>query len=149
MPLLWQAVSGERRSELVRSLGTWTDDTRAWFEWQVLYVRAMASLVGKENLASVDAFRLTYETLLPNNEIAIKGMIRFVLNSIALSASGSDLLEVLSGHRDKSQTLAPLVAALRQQAGETVQVPAEVLGVAEDICKRIEENTARRTLTAF
>ena len=150
-----QAETGRTEEALIAcsglecSLGTWTGDTRAWFEWQELYVRAMASLVGKEQMAAVDAFRLAYEALLPNNEIAMNGMIRFVLNSITLGASESDLLEILSGHRDKSQTLAPLIVALRQRAGETVQAPAEVLGVAEDISKRIEEKAARGTLTGF
>ena len=136
-------------SELERALENWTGDTRAWSEWQALYVRAMASLVDKEHTVAIEAFRLAYETLLPNNELTMNGMIRFVLNSIALGASESDVLEILLGHRDKSQTLAPLIVALCQRAGETVQAPAEVLGVAEDIRKRIEEKSARGTLTPF
>ena len=136
-------------SELEQALKRWAGDSRAWFEWQAMYVRAMASLVAKEHVAAVDALRLAYEALLPNNEIAMSGMIRFVLNSIALGAPEIDVLEVLSGHRNKSQTLAPLIVALRQRAGETVQVPAEVLAVAEDIRKRIEEKVARGALTAF
>ena len=126
-------------SELERALEKLTGDGRAWFEWQALYVRAMVSLLGKERVASVDAFRLAYEALQPHNEIAMRGMIRFVLNSIALGAPESDVLDFLSGFRNKPQTLAPLIVALRQRAGETVQAPAEVLGVAEDIRKRIEE----------
>ena len=136
-------------SELERAFEKWAGDRRAWFEWQAMYVRAMASLVSKEHVAAVDALLLAYEALLPNNEIAMSGMIRFVLNSIALGAPESDVLEVLLGHRNKAQTLAPLIVALRQRAGETVQAPAEVLGVAEDIRKRIEEKAAQGTLTAF
>ncbi|MCY4428705.1 MAG: hypothetical protein OXC05_16960, partial [Halieaceae bacterium] len=136
-------------SELERTLEKWTGDERAWFEWQTWYVRAMASLLGKERVASVDAFRLADEALQPNNEIAMRGMIRFVLNSIALGAPEIDVLEILSEPHNKSQTLAPLIVALRQRTGETVQAPAEVLGVAEDIRKRIEEKAARGILTAF
>ena len=136
-------------SELERALEKWTGDRRAWFEWQALYVQAMASLVGKERVAPVGAFCLAYEALQPNNEIAMRGMFRFVLNSIALGAPEIDVLEILSEPHNEAQTLAPLIVALRQRVGETVQAPAEVLGVAEDIRKRIEEKAARGILTAF
>ena len=122
---------------------------RAWFQWQATYARAMASLVGKEHSAAVDAFRMAYEALLPNNEFIMRGMIRFVLNSIAPGAPESDVLEIILGHRNESQALAPLIIALHQRAGETVQAPAEVLGVAEDIRKRIEEKAAWGILTGF
>lgn len=134
-------------SELERMLEKWTGDRRAWLGWQATYVRTMSALVCREHVAAVDALRLSYEVLPTNNEYCMRGMIRFVLNAIALGAPESDVLEILSGHRNRSQTLWPLIVALRQRAGETVQAPAEILGVAEDIRKRIEVKAAQGILT--
>ena len=47
--------------------------------------------------------------------------------------------KVLAADAAKAAGLAPLLTALRQRAGEVVRAPPEVLEVAADICKRIEE----------
>ena len=62
-----------------------------------------------------------------------------MLDLISTGAPERDLLEVLSADTEKAAALAPLVVALRQRAGEAVRAPPEVLEVAADIRKRIEE----------
>ena len=51
----------------------------------------------------------------------------------------SDLIDVLSSDRSKSDALEPFNVALRQRIGETVRAPIEVLEIAQDIRQRIEE----------
>ena len=51
--------------------------------------------------------------------------------------------KVLAADAAKAAGLAPLHVALRQRAGEVVRAPPEVLEVAADICKRIEEGAPR------
>ena len=62
---------------------------------------------------------------------------------VAAGASAHELVEILTSDEEKSGTLAPLIVALRQYAGETVRAPVEVIEVAADILKRIEEKAAQ------
>ena len=52
-------------------------------------------------------------------------------------SSAREVVEILSSDDAKAATLAPLVVALRQHAGESVRAPDEVLEVATDIRERI------------
>ena len=62
---------------------------------------------------------------------------------LSAGASAHELVEILISDEAKSGALAPLIVALRQHAGETVRAPAEVLEVAADILKRIEEKAVK------
>ena len=128
----------ETCDELERRLGALTDADESGFEWWIVWLRAKAFLVQENRSAAVEAFRAVYALFVPGKEAMMREMLARVPGLIAVGASEHDLLEVLSADRQKADTLAPLVVALRQLAGESVRAPAEVLEVAADVRERIE-----------
>ena len=91
----------------------------------------------------MDVFRSAYTMFVPGNKTMMREMLRLVPDLIAAGVAERDLVEILSSDRAKSDTLLPLVVALRQRVGEAVRAPAEVLEVAADIHERIEAKTAK------
>ena len=134
--------------DLEKRLGSLSGEWRTWITWLWLSARAMV-LVARHDASAIDAFRSAYAEFPAGSEVATASMIRLVLNMVAIGGSESDLVEVLSSDSSKSRTLAPLVAALRQGCGEAVRAPTEVLKVAADIRRYIEEKAAKGILTAW
>ena len=129
--------------ELERRLGVLTGDEKSEFTWRAMRVRTKALLVQERHGAAMDTFRSAYTMFVPGNKTMMREMLRLVPDLIAAGASEHDLVEILSSDRAKSDTLLPLVVALRQRVGEAVRAPAEVLEVAADIHERIEAKTAK------
>ena len=93
-----------------------------------------AVLTKQRNLpGAIEAFRSAYAAFLVDDEIMIGCMPRFASDLIAAGALAEDLLEILYAAVAKADTLAPLVVALRQHAGETVRAPSDILEVASGI----------------
>ena len=132
--------------ELERRLGVLTGDEKSEFTWRAMRVRTKALLVQERHGAAMDTFRSAYAMFVPGNETMMREMLRLVPDLIAAGASEHELVEILSSDRAKSDTLLPLVVALRQRIGEEVRAPAEVLEVAADIHERIEAKTAKPPL---
>ena len=128
--------------ELERRLDALTGNEKVEFTWRARCVRALALLVQKKRQAAVNAFRSAYAVFESDNEMVINEMLYFVTELIAKGASERDLIEILSSDKEKSDTLVPLIVALRQRTGEGVRAPVEVLEVAKDINKRIEKRMA-------
>ena len=128
---------------LEQRLGILPGDERLVFEWRAMWVRTRALLVQEKDRAAMDVFRSAYTMFVPGNKTMMREMLRLVPDLIAAGASEHDLVEILSSDRAKSDTLLPLVVALRQRVGEEVRAPAEVLEVAADIRERIEAKTAK------
>ena len=142
-----EALQGCR--DLEESLSSLNGGLRVWVSWLDSCARAMVLAV-QHDASATGAFRSTYAAFpTGGDEFTTRNMIRFVLNLIAVGESESDLVEVLSSDSSKARTLAPLIAALRERCGEAVRAPAEVLEVAADIRKRIEEKASGGVLTAF
>ena len=76
-------------------------------------------------------------------------MLRLVPELIAAGAAEQILVEILTGNDRKSYTLRPMIVALQQREGETVRAPAEVLQVADDLRKSIEERIAKGVMPGF
>jgi len=57
---------------------------------------------------------------------------------LALGGFPEEILKTLLSDKSKSDTLQPLVIALKQEAGESVRAPAEVMEVAADIREKIQ-----------
>ena len=76
-------------------------------------------------------------------------MLRLVPELIAAGAAEQNLVEILTGDDRKSYTLRPMIVALQQREGETVRAPAEVLQVADDLRKSIEERIAKGVMPGF
>ena len=130
--------------ELERRLGTYlTGEVEIGFRWRVMLTRTIAFLAKGKHQAAMDAFRSAYAAFVLDNEKMTREMLWVVPILIAAGASAHELVEILISNEEKSGALAPLIAALRQHAGETVRAPAEVLEVAADILKRIEAKAAK------
>ena len=115
------------------------------FRWRVRYLRTEALQLQGETQAALEAFRLAYAAFMPDNEIIMQEMISTVPDLIASGLSEYDLVKILSSDSTKSATLEPLVIALRQNAGESVRAPAEMLEVAEDIRNQINEKRLQKS----
>ena len=116
--------------------------------WLGLAARAVARTVLRDASAT-NAFRTAFAGFPVGNEFMTGLMIRLVLNLVAVGAREEELVEVLKEDRRKSQSIAPLIAALSARVGETVRAPAEVLEVAADIRKTLDEKSAKGILRAF
>ncbi len=111
----------------------------AFLRWQAKWMRTQALLVLNEHPAALDAFQSVCAMFVVGNEAMLREMLAGVPILIAAGAPERDLAEILSADSKTADALAPLVVALRRLAGEPVRAPAEVLEVAADICKDIEE----------
>ena len=116
--------------------------------WLGLAVRAVARTILRDASAT-SAFRAAFACYPADNEVMTRLMIRLVLNLVAVGASEEELAKVLKEDRRKSQSVAPLLAALSARVGEPVRGPAEVLEVADDIRKALNEKSAKGILRAF
>ena len=136
-------ASGELERRMAHSREEWD----VFLTWMSMEARAMALMVRRDPTA-IDAFRAAYALFNAGNEVTSRVMIRVVLNLVAVGAREGELAAVLVGDEAKSRAIAPLVVALRERAGLFVRAPAEVLEIASDIKKTLEEKSARGILTA-
>ncbi len=116
--------------------------------WLGLAARAVAWTVLR-NASATSAFRAAFACFPAGNEVMTRLMIRLVLNLVAVGAREEELAGVLKEDRKKSQSIAPLAAALSTRAGEPVRGPAEVLEVAADIRKALDEKSDKGVLRTF
>ena len=128
--------------ELERRLSVLDGESKSTLTWRAMRVHMQALLVHENVQAAVDVFQSFYEAFVPGNETMMRQILELVPDLIAAGAAGQDLVEILSSDDTKAATLTPLLVALRQYAGEPVREPAEVLEVAADIRKRIQERKA-------
>ena len=129
--------------ELERKLDSLPDGEKTEFEWQVRCLRTKALLVQEDSRAAMEAFRSAYDVFVPDEMMS--EMLHFVPDLIATGASAPDLVEILSSDKAKSDTLLPLIVALREyHTGEAARAPEEVREVAADIIERIEERIEQR-----
>ena len=128
--------------EFDRRFGEAIDDESsalAFLRWQAKWMRTHALLVLNEHPAALSVFQSVCAMFVVGNEAMLREMLARVPILIAAGAPERDLVEILSADSKTADALAPLVVALRRLAGEPVRAPAEVLEVAADICKDIEE----------
>ena len=102
------------------------------------WVETRALLVLDERVAAMDTFRSMYAAFVPGHEILTLQLLGCVPDLIKAGASERDLVEILSSNKEKADSIAPLVVALRQRSGEVIRAPGEVLEVAADILKQID-----------
>ncbi len=94
-----------------------------------------------DHAAAMKSFRSLYAEFTPANETTMRQMLAALIELAAAGAKRRDLLDVLLEDEEKSAALAPFVAALRMDVGEPVRAPAEVIDVARDVIKEIEQRT--------
>ena len=132
---------------LERQFRNSSEDWCVMLAWMGVAARAIALAV-RQDAAWIGAFRAAYALFPTGNEITTRIMIRVVLNLVAVGAREDELAVVLIGNKSKSRDIAPLVVALRERGGESVRAPAEVLEVAADIKKTLEEKSVKGILKA-
>ena len=113
------------------------------------FVRIQALLSLQDLESAKDSLNSAYSIFNPDSDMAVHSMLTLVIDLVASGVSERELVDVLTEDSTKSEKLAPLVIALRQRAGEVVRAPAEMLEVAADIDRRIDErNIATDTSVA-
>ena len=125
--------------KIERRFGAYTENERITFVlWLAKLMKTHALILQNERPAALDEFRSVCATFILGNEAMLQEIMARVPALIAAGASTHELSEILSADRKTADTLAPLVVALRQMAGESVRASAEVIEVAADVRKRIE-----------
>ncbi len=126
--------------ELERRYGAVADDASVAFElWRAKWMRTHALIVQEERQAALSVLRSVCAMFVVNNAPMLREMLARVPTVIAAGAAAGDVVEILSADRKTAAAVAPLIVALRQMTGESVRASAEVLEVAADVRKRIEE----------
>ncbi len=125
--------------ELERWLDSLADDEKTRFQWLTGWIRTQALARLHRYPDVMDTLRSVYLAFVPGDETMMSQMVTGVLDLISAGAPERDVLKVLTTDAMKAAGLTPLLTALRQRAGEAVRAPPEVLEVAADICKLIEE----------
>ncbi len=125
--------------QLDRRCQTAGHDTSVSYNWKARYVRMSARLSQGCLKAAVDAFCSLYAAFVPENETMIHELVEAVAMLVTAGVPERELVGVLRSEPQKAARVAPLSIALRQRDGGTVRAPAEVLEVAADVRKRIDE----------
>ncbi len=109
------------------------------------WVKVMALLLHSQEQDALASFNSIYHDFDPVNEAALSMMQSGVSDMIVLGVSEREVLDVLQSDERKAQALSPIIVAMKMRLGETVRAPAEVIEVAEDVMRTMEEKSNRRT----
>ena len=133
--------------ELDRRFGGITDNEPgavAIWRWRARWIRTHALLVQKEHPAALGVFQSMCAKFVVGNATMLREMLAGVPLLIAAGVSARELARILSADSKTANALAPLVVALRLLVGESVRASAEILEVAADVRKNIEEINPHR-----
>ena len=129
--------------EFERWIGKPIAEERSAYEWKALCIRMFALIAQGEGAAATESLCSIYAAFVPEDETMLSHVVEGVTRLAAAGVPDRELVAVLSLEPHKAAALAPLITALRQRSGETVHAPAEVLEVAEDVRKRIDDPLLR------
>ena len=130
------------RDELERRLDFLTGETKIAASWAMDRILVEALLARREIAEAVDAFRSAYGHFVPEVDGMIRDVIGVVVELLAAGAPAPDVIDILSSDQTRADALVPLLAAVRQQAGDPSPAPIEILEVASDIRQRILQRAA-------
>ena len=129
--------------EFERWIGEPVSGPRSPYAWKPACIKMFALVAQGDEAAATESLCSMYAALDPEDEMVISHMVEGVAKLASAGVPERELVAVLSLEPDKAAALAPLMIALRQRAGETVHAPAEVLEVAADVRKQIDESQLR------
>ena len=129
--------------EFERWIGEPVAGVRSAYAWKAQCIKMFALIAQGDGTAATESLCSVYAGLVPEDETMISHVVEGVSGLAAAGVPDRELVAVLSLEPHKAAALAPLIIALRQRAGETVRAPAEVLEVAADVRKRIDEPLLR------
>ena len=121
-----------------RSLAA-ADDGRLAFRWRARHLRMSSLIAQGDHTSAVDAFCSLYAEFLPDKETMVPELVDAAAMLVAGGVPEREIIVILGSEPQKTAVVAPLIIALRQRDGETVRAPAEMLDVAADVRKRIDE----------
>lgn len=133
------AAAIETYDEMVQRFGSSQNETIAT---TIFFARAgrLNELLALNQLdQALDDFRLVYEGFVVSRESMLPTIQKSALALVGSGVSANDVCDILLQNPEKSEALQPLIVALRQEVGEEVRAPAEVLEVAADIRAEIEK----------
>ncbi|MCY4672707.1 MAG: AAA family ATPase [Bacteroidetes bacterium] len=126
-------------NEIIQRLSEVNGHEEIRLTWDALRGRTKALLIWGDLPAAADSFRSLYVILDPNSEAMIRIIANLVINLVAAGMAPHTLLKILSSNDVREDALRPVIVALRQEAGEKVRAPEEILEVISDIRKDIQE----------
>ncbi|MEE4377526.1 MAG: ATP-binding protein [Candidatus Competibacteraceae bacterium] len=121
-----------------RDFGSSISGDSILFKWFLPWIKTKALVAKKKFPDAMHAFESLYAVFDPSDPDMMQLIQTLVISLIGSGVSSKALLEILNSDEQKCATITPLVVALRQEAGESVRAPAEVLEVATDIRKRMQ-----------
>ena len=104
--------------------------------------RMKAWVVQKRYAPALDAFRSAWTMCDADNAAELRQFLALAIELVASGAPERGLVEALAADEYGSVRLAPLLVALRRRAGELVRAPAEIMAVAAEVDRLIEERKA-------
>ena len=125
--------------EFERRFGKPIAEVRSAYTWKAQCIKMFALIAQGDETAATDSLCSVYAALAPEDETMMSHVVEGVARLAAAGVPDHELVAVLSLEPHKAVALAPLITALRQRAGEPVRAPAEVLEVADDVRKRIDD----------
>lgn len=131
--------------ELDDQFGDMVDYNGLTWRWKAIWGRVITYYKAGMDDHGREGLRALYAMLDSGREAALSDLHRLIVDLTAAGVSPDTLADELAADRDKSQALWPLVVALRRCAGQPVRAPVEVMDVADDISRQIEELAAQLT----
>ena len=126
-------------NELEDDFGTLVDPNNISYGWHADRVRAEALTAQGRTAAVIDTLRSLVTGFDPESRAMVRAMLTLVTKLIVQGIPSGDVAEVLLSDPHKAAALQPLVVAVRQHAGEMVRAPVEVMEVAADIRRIMEQ----------
>lgn len=127
----------DRRLKDEESKNTTEKTITSWIRIKSLYHKSDVD-------ASSTLFKSIYNEFDPENDDSMVMMQSGVVSMVAVGTSERTILDVLVSDEQKAKTLTPLIAALRIRLGEKVRAPVEVMEVARDILREIDEESVKK-----
>ena len=125
-------------NEITRRLDKVNGHEKIELTRDTLRLRTKALLIQGDLPSAVDSFRSFYAILEPDNEAMIRMISNLVISLIAVGVIPNTLLNIFSSKDVRGKVMQPVIVALKQENGEPVRAPREILDVATDIRNEIE-----------
>ncbi|WP_420635706.1 restriction endonuclease [Candidatus Palauibacter sp.] len=122
---------------LIERFGDIADRQGIPMRWRVMGIRTQAMVLEGDEPGALRGFREICRGLDPANDAMVHKVVWDTIGLVAIGLAPDDLAEVLAEARRPSDSLLPLLAALRKIAGDPMRVSEEVSKVAEDVIQQI------------
>lgn len=126
---------------LVGRFGAVEGDGGVPMNWLAMGIEIMAKVLQGDENSALRTYRTLCNEMEGENPVMLHRLVWDTINLVAGGASPGPFADVLAQHAEKSEALAPLLAALRKLSGHSIRVPEEVAQVADDVIEQIRMRT--------